>query len=124
MLQTFSVVRSNSRKHWSEPWFLKTLSAPAATASGRIACVAEAASFAVARRLFGYYLNWSDLARIAGAAATMSGVLIALPMAHTLGGLLLEVAAGVAVYGAAMAALYPEPARWMAGKAGALLARR
>jgi len=88
------------------------------------ACVAEAASFAVARRLFGYYLNWSDLARIAGAAATMSGVLIALPMAHTLGGLLLEVAAGVAVYGAAMAALYPEPARWMAGKAGALLARR
>ena len=88
------------------------------------ACVAGAASFAVANRLFGYYLDGRDLARIAGATAAMSAVLALLPPAHSLGGLLVEIAVGAAVYGAAMAALYPDPVRRIAGRAGLLLARR
>lgn len=88
------------------------------------AALAEVFSFAVARRLFGYYLRLSDLAKIAVATAAMVLALELLPMPHTLVGLLTEVAAGALTYGAAMALMFPAEVKGFIAKVRARLTRR
>lgn len=88
------------------------------------AVIAEIFSFVVANRLFGYYLRILDITRIAIATAAMIGVLELLPLAHSLTGLLIEVAIGAVSYGAALALMFPEGVRAFAGKLQARLARR
>lgn len=88
------------------------------------AVLAEIVSFVLANRLFGYYVRIRDFARIAGATTAMILVLEFLPRAISLTGLLVEVFAGVAVYAAALAALFPAEVRGFAGKIGNRLARR
>lgn len=87
------------------------------------AIVGQVFSFVVANRLFGYYLRAGDLLRIGAATGAMAAVLILLPLAHTLVGLLAEVAAGVAVYALAIGILYPAAVREGWGKVKARLAR-
>ncbi len=88
------------------------------------AVIAEIFSFTVAHRLFGYYLRIADIARIAAATTAMIAVLEFLPLAGSLTGLLLEVAAGALTYGAALAVMYPAEVRQFGGKLAARLARR
>jgi O-antigen/teichoic acid export membrane protein len=81
------------------------------------ALLSTAISFALANRLFGYHLRWADLARIAFATLAMSGLLVLLPRADSLGNLLLEIAAGALAYGLVIALLYPQPVRLILNKA-------
>lgn len=87
------------------------------------AVIAELFSLAVARGLFGYYLRLADLMRIALATAVMVGVLIVLPLAHTIPGLLLEVLAGALTYGAVIALCFPDSQAWLRGRVGRLAER-
>lgn len=75
------------------------------------AIVGQIFSFAVAHALYGYYLRIGDLARIGIATAAMGMVLYVLPLAHTLTGLVIEIAVGVAVYALAIILLYPAAVR-------------
>jgi O-antigen/teichoic acid export membrane protein len=88
------------------------------------AVIGQTFSFTVARLEFGYYVRLTDLARILMATGLMTGALLLLPLAHTLLGMLVEVLAGVVVYGLAMAILYPSHASAIFSKAGMRLARR
>lgn len=98
---------------------------PGAAAGCLVAAVlAEIFSFVVANRIFGYYLRLADLAKIAGATLAMIAVLEILPLAHTLPGLLTEVAVGALTYGFALALMFPAEVRAFAGKLRARLSRR
>ena len=87
------------------------------------AIIGELFSFIVANRLFGFYLRLADIAKIAIATAAMTSVLVFLPLAHSLSGMLVEVAAGVFVYGVTMAAMFPDGARAAFDKVRSRLAR-
>lgn len=87
------------------------------------AVVAELFSLAVAWGLFGYYLRIGDLLRIALATAAMIAVLLMLPLAHTLPGLLIEVALGALTYGLVIAVAFPESLAWLRARVGRVLAR-
>jgi O-antigen/teichoic acid export membrane protein len=87
------------------------------------ALFSTALSFAAANRIFGYHVRWADLARIAAATLAMAAILLLLPSAATLPGLLMVVGAGALSYGAVIALLFPEPIRIIAGKVSALAAR-
>jgi len=71
------------------------------------AAIAMAFSFALARTLFGYYLRWADVARIAVATAAMAAAQSFMPDASSWSRLAIEIGACAAAYLAAMAALYP-----------------
>jgi O-antigen/teichoic acid export membrane protein len=71
------------------------------------AAIAMVFSFALARTLFGYYLRWSDLGRIAIATVIMTLAQSLMPDASSLTRLVLEISICAGVYFAALGALYP-----------------
>lgn len=75
-------------------------------------------SLAVANRMFGYHVRLGDLARIGLATGAMVMILLFLPQAGSLGSLLLQIAVGAAIYGLALAALYPQPMQFIRSKLG------
>lgn len=75
------------------------------------ALIAAGFSFALARMLFGYYLRWRDLARIAVATAVMALAQMLMPGAGSLLRLVIEIAVCAAVYFAVMGVLYPAISR-------------
>ena len=75
------------------------------------AAIATVFSFALARTLFGYYLRWSDIARIAAATAAMALAQTLMPDASSLSRLIIEISACATVYFAVMAFLYPALSR-------------
>ncbi len=75
------------------------------------AAIAMVFSFALARTLFGYYLRWSDIARILVATAAMAAAQSLMPDASSLSLLVIEIMIGGAVYFAVMAVLYPALSR-------------
>lgn len=89
-----------------------------------IGCLVAAAltamvSFAVARRLFGFYLRLRDLAKVAVATGLMALALWAMPMETSRIGLAIEVMTGAGVFLAALAAMFPRTMRDMAVKVAA-----
>lgn len=88
------------------------------------AVIAEIFSFAIAHRLFGYYLRLMDIARIAAATAVMALVLELLPSPHSLTGLLAQVAVGAGCYGGALALMFPDEVSAFVAKLRMRLARR
>ena len=78
------------------------------------AAIATVFSFALARTLFGYYLRWADIVRIALATAAMAITQGFLPDASSLSRLVIEIAVCAAVYFAVMALLYPALSRQLA----------
>jgi O-antigen/teichoic acid export membrane protein len=75
------------------------------------ALIASMFSFALARTLFGYYLRWSDLARIGVATAVMAFAQMLMPEAGSLLRLVLEIAVCAGVYFVVMSLFYPVLAR-------------
>ncbi len=71
------------------------------------AMIATVFSFALARTLFGYYLRWGDISRIAVATAVMALAQNFMPDASSWSRLVIEIGACAAVYFAVMAVLYP-----------------
>jgi len=88
------------------------------------ALIAAMFSFALARTLFGYYLRWADLARIAVATAVMALAQMLMPQAGSLMRLMIEIAVCAGVYFAVMAVLYPALAQQAIDGARARLTRR
>ena len=75
------------------------------------AAIATVFSFALARMLFGYYLRWADIARIAIATAAMAVAQSLMPVASSWSRLVIEIGACAAVYFVVMAFLYPALSR-------------
>ena len=88
------------------------------------AAIATVFSFALARMLFGYYLRWSDIARIAVATAAMAAAQSLMPDASSLARLVIEIAVCALVYFAVMGVLYPGLSRQVIDTLRARLIRR
>jgi O-antigen/teichoic acid export membrane protein len=88
------------------------------------AAIAMVFSFALARTLFGYYLRWADVARVAIATAVMALAQSVMPEASSLTRLVIEIGACAAVYFAAIGVLYPALSRQVADTLRARLVRR
>jgi len=71
------------------------------------AAIALVFSFALARTLFGYYLRWSDIGRIALATAVMALAQSFMPQASSLSRLVIEIGVCATVYFVVIGALYP-----------------
>ncbi len=88
------------------------------------AAIATVFSFALARMLFGYYLRWSDIWRIAIATLAMAAVQSLMPDASSLARLVIEIAVCALVYFAVMGLLYPALSRQVLDTLRARLVRR
>jgi O-antigen/teichoic acid export membrane protein len=88
------------------------------------AAIATVFSFALARMLFGYYLRWADIGRIAIATAVMAIAQSLMPDASSWSRLVIEIGASAAVYFVVMAFLYPALSRQALDALRARLSRR
>lgn len=77
--------------------------------------IAVVYGFALARMTTGYYLRWDDVFRICGATLIMAAALLLLPKTASWAHLVLEIAAGAALYGLVIAIVYPDLRRQIVG---------
>ena len=78
--------------------------------------IGAAATFGVAIRDFGLRPQWSAWGRILIATAVMAAGLAPVTWPTGVVGLAAEIAVGIALYGAALAALFPAERRWLLGR--------
>ncbi|MBI1212602.1 MAG: hypothetical protein GC190_14150 [Alphaproteobacteria bacterium] len=88
------------------------------------AAIALVFSFVLARTLFGYYLRWGDLGRIAIATGVMALAQSFMPEPSSLVQLTIEIGACAAVYFVVIGALYPELAQHVIDVLRSRLVRR